>query len=188
MSDLRQATLRLIEAAEQLAVQYRQLINNEHTYAEDPASQEVEYVEVMNAVSASRIALSKSNEPVAQAALEALDSMDDFARMANIDAVGPLKVLRDFIENAALAQLEQAEPVAWWTRTNGRIRLTTCPQDYFDNEWQPLYAAPPKRQPLTDKRIEALFKRHFPKTTMSRAWVNFARAVERAITGGDDGQ
>lgn len=31
-------------------------------------------------------------------ALEALDNMDDFARMANVDPSGPRSVLRSFIE------------------------------------------------------------------------------------------
>ena len=45
-----------------------------------------------------------------QQALEALDSMDDFARMADIDAIGPRKVLEDFISNSYTAdQLRQAK-------------------------------------------------------------------------------
>jgi ribulose bisphosphate carboxylase small subunit len=31
-------------------------------------------------------------------ALEALDNIDDYARMAGIDPIGPYKVLKDFIE------------------------------------------------------------------------------------------
>ena len=45
-----------------------------------------------------------------QKALEALDSMDDFARMANIDPIGPRKILEDFINNSFTAdQLRQAK-------------------------------------------------------------------------------
>lgn len=36
-----------------------------------------------------------------QQAREALDALDDYARMANIAAIGPLKVLSDFITQAA---------------------------------------------------------------------------------------
>ena len=45
-----------------------------------------------------------------QQALEALDSMDDFARMADINAFGPHKVLEDFINNSFTSdQLKQAK-------------------------------------------------------------------------------
>ncbi len=54
--------------------------------------------------------------PTKAQALEALDSMDDFARIADIDAIGPRKVLKDYINGAAVSSKEVLEMV---DRMNG---------------------------------------------------------------------
>lgn len=38
--------------------------------------------------------------PTRKQALEALDDLDDYARMANIDPIGPRELLESFIKNA----------------------------------------------------------------------------------------
>lgn len=66
----------------------------------------------------------KDTAPTKEQALEALDSMDDFARMADIDAIGPRKVLDDYINGAAPSSEEVREMVRW-LRTGFGI-YTTC--------------------------------------------------------------
>lgn len=44
--------------------------------------------------------LEQARKEVTIAALDALESMDDFARMANITPTGPYNVLKAFIDNA----------------------------------------------------------------------------------------
>ena len=61
--------------------------------------------------------------------------------------------------NKLLAQPEQTEqePVAWCQMVEGKVQdlLTSFEmKDWlYDKSWIPLYTAPPKREPLSDKEI-----------------------------------
>jgi hypothetical protein len=64
---------------------------------------------------------------------------------------------------------EEQEPVAWLQTSTGCIR-----SDWgFDKKgYEPLYTAPPARQPLTDEQISDLL-------TLNHGWLELARAIER---------
>jgi hypothetical protein len=55
--------------------------------------------------------LAEQVSPAKAQALDALDCLDDFARMADIDPVGPRKVLEDYINGAAPSSEEVLEMV-----------------------------------------------------------------------------
>lgn len=92
---------------------------------------------------------------------------------------------------AARHRQPQPEPMAWWARADGAIRLTTCPPDDGPEtslDWRPLYAAPPQRAPLTDEQIDAAFSDSASRHRMSAHdfYKVFARAIERAHGIGAD--
>jgi len=91
-------------------------------------------------------------------ALEALESLDDFARMnVSVDPVGPRETLRRFIESAALAQQEAAEPVGFHDKDQPE-GIAWCP-GYPDKlrDITPLYTTPPAPQPAGAGAIPAGF-------------------------------
>ena len=55
-------------------------------------------------------------------------------------------------------------------------------------DFVPLYTTPPTRSPLTDEEINAMWRKStFEETATTGLLVrNFARAIERKITGGND--
>jgi len=62
-----------------------------------------------------RVNMKKELKPVtAYIALQALDSMDDFTRMAGFVAHGPVATLKAFIEQAAVASQPKAEQAEGW--------------------------------------------------------------------------
>lgn len=126
-------------------------------------------------------------------ALDALDRSDYLGWQANIPVMRTLR--------QAIAEAEQAEPVAWGAfyfggKRNGKL------YSYADNKDQieayivdrhrsddsntfraaPLYTRPPARKPLTDEEINTLWDAHvvpvFGKQGINP--VVFARAIERA--------
>ena len=80
----------------------------------------------------------------------------------------------------ALAQPEQ-EPVAWMDEEMTCIFFDAERPEPFDFDfWKPLYATPPQRKPLTEKRIEELYSFW---VVDCQDIVGFARAVERTVKG-----
>lgn len=71
-----------------------------------------------------------------QQALEALDNMDDYARMAGIDAKGPREVLRQYIQQSAPQAVLGAE-------------LKIDPNDRRSDLGMPLSANAPLKCPIT---------------------------------------
>jgi hypothetical protein len=72
---------------------------------------------------------------------------------------------------AALAEPVQ-EPAAWQWLDTGTFRKK-LPKTAERGAWNPLYAAPPQRKPLTDEEIVSIFRTSGSPTA-------FARAIEQA--------
>ena len=81
--------------------------------------------------------------------------------------------------NFAVEQAEMQEPVAWISKHGVVYPLDAKDEVHPINELQPLYTAPPQRQPLTEEEIKAL--------DYSGTRIEFVRAIERAhgIGGGE---
>ena len=89
----------------------------------------------------------------------------------------------------ALAQKDEQEPVAWMlecpTQTGGttwylswsRSGAGVCNRLRGECHEKPLYAAPPKRQPLTDEKLRAMWVNYAP---IVGGTLEFARAIEQA--------
>ena len=81
----------------------------------------------------------------------------------------------------AIAELEQAQPVAWMSPGKERIEFSRT-DTVYGSHTIPLYTAPPPRQPLTDEQISKLWDGHtvpvFGKTGINP--IVFARAIEAA--------
>lgn len=92
------------------------------------------------------------------------DSLDMVAQQ---DAKSHLQAVADF------GQLQEREPVAWQWLDTATFRKKIPPTGESEC-WNPLYASPPKRQPLTDKQIEALMN----ACLNDWDWQAFARAIE----------
>lgn len=97
---------------------------------------------------------------------------------------GTAKSLRgwmEILEAALKEQQTQQEPVAW--RHKGAGHFTVTPLVSKFSEWEPLYAAPPQRKPMTDEEIDRITdaqwaaNNHKPMYAAHRA---YARAIERA--------
>ena len=88
----------------------------------------------------------------AQQALEALEDMDSDDPELNQEWLGK-KAIEDL--RAALAQPEQ-EPVAWIRQRDNKLALSDG--GVFGDDWTPLYAHPPQRQPLTEEQIELAYR------------------------------
>jgi hypothetical protein len=67
------------------------------------------------------------------------------------------------------------EPVAWQWLTTGHFRKK-LPKDAEISAWNPLYTAPPKRQPLTDEEIDAEANNILTSDPV-QWWRRLARAV-----------
>jgi hypothetical protein len=78
----------------------------------------------------------------------------------------------------AIEQAEQQEPVAWISHSDSLLSW-----DKFYDHMEPLYTAPPQRQPLTDEEISNLWDGHtvpvFGKTGINP--IVFARAIEAKL-------
>ena len=91
-----------------------------------------------------------------------------------------VNVLAEAVEY--LSQDEQ-EPVAWLiTHHENPPVLTFNRSDYQSERFvkTPLYAPPPKRQPLSEKEIEAIDKSIDKYMALKNAKLIFARAIEKA--------
>jgi len=81
------------------------------------------------------------------------------------------------------AEPVQGEPVAWWIQKAEQFALAKPDGSRpFAKAWEPLYAAPQQRQPLSDEQIDAICRElGFAALTPSAV----VRAVEAAhgITG-----
>jgi hypothetical protein len=90
-----------------------------------------------------------------------------------------------YAEIAALkaALAEPVEPVAWQWLDTGTFRKK-LPKTAERCAWNPLYATPPQRKPLTDEEI--LRRVHTDVGWVNSGdidnsdWISFARAIERA--------
>ena len=89
----------------------------------------------------------------------------------------------------ALAQKDDQEPVAWmlecptmtgdtgWILSWSRIGAGLCNRLQGEEHEKPLYTAPPKRQPLTDEKLRAMWANYAP---IVGGVLEFARAIEAA--------
>ena len=102
----------------------------------------------------------------------------------------------DFICNtlrAALAEPEQ-EPVAWMFQHDETGRTTSIDKHQLDSGWElmnprwrmvsPLFAHPPRREPLTDEQVGMLTVFHGLHHVETPVLAAFIRHIERVITGG----
>ena len=94
-----------------------------------------------------------------------------------------------------LAQPEQTEqePVAWCQLVDGKVQdlLTSFEmKDWlYDKSWIPLYTAPPKREPLSVKKLKTIAAEdEFLLYCNEDEFIEIARDIEKAhgITGVDD--
>lgn len=113
---------------------------------------------------------------------DVMETAEGFAKTRNGDYAGidaARAALRAAIEQYAAEQRGSGEPVAWHTES----------RDVFGKWWysddkanfpdaQPLYTAPPKREPLTDEQIRSIcYASGWDDSYQS---LRFARAIERA--------
>lgn len=105
------------------------------------------------------------------AAREAIASLES-ERAANAILTAEIEVLR-------AQQRQDCEPVAWWLHGTDHAEFQR--HGYHDGpEWMPLYAAPPKRETLSDDEMWSLWN-SFGTDDMSKSdAIAFARAIERA--------
>ena len=91
-----------------------------------------------------------------------------------------LNILTRDIEEL-LAQPEQA-PVAWRYKTHNRYTYTEENYHELEGEGEPLYTSPPKREPLSDDEMRAIWKEGIRGEI---PFVEIGRAIEKAhgITG-----
>ncbi len=61
-------------------------------------------------------------------------------------------------------QEQEQKPVAWCQMVEGKVQdlLTSFEmKDWlYDKSWIPLYTAPPKREPLSDEKLEIMYSKH----------------------------
>ena len=123
--------------------------------------------QAITAIDAALAQPAASGEPVAPVtasdAMEALDNLDDYARMpCSVDPIGARTTLERFIAQQPAPAPVSGEPVAWaFQHADGRVTYHSAleyPIAYRDtciDKW-PLYAAPqpaPALVPLTHKLI-----------------------------------
>ena len=124
-------------------------------------------------------------------ALEALESMDDFARMADVDPVGPYRVLKDYIEQLEAQLDRRGLPQAW-----GYFNKKTGTMDGFldisavekeGHAWPDthdallLYTAPPVPEIMTADKVEWL--EDSSKTLYLSGWKDCIKAMLAAQEG-----
>lgn len=87
--------------------------------------------------------------------------------------------------HAALA--EPDEPVAWYFERERKVVISFTPDRDPDKTWQPLYAHPPRREPLTEEEVRRLYREAWTPESEADEVLAFARAIERAHgIGGDE--
>ena len=93
---------------------------------------------------------------------------------------------------AALAETE--EPVAWYRPSEegydsafrDHATVVGCTGNKWEG-WIPLYAHPPRREPLTEEEIRRLYRKAWTPESEADEVLAFARAIERAHgVGGDE--
>ena len=101
--------------------------------------------------------------------------------------IGAAKVVQSL--RAALAQKDEWEPVAWmlecptmtgdtgWILSWSQSGAGLCDRLQGEEHEKPLYTAPPKRQPLTDEKLRAMWANYAP---IVGGVLEFARAIEAA--------
>ena len=77
----------------------------------------------------------------------------------------------------ALAQPEQ-EPLAWISTGTARMIHWTADKPAYNDDWVPLYTAPPQRKPLTDEDIERIVRE--ARVGEHGIGYTIARAIEAA--------
>lgn len=127
-------------------------------------------------------------------ALEALENIDRWLptigqrglRDYEADAVRALRLAIAEAEGRATEQAEKQEPVGWrWNERGHWFDWTTDWTHYeraksmgFSIEYA--YAAPPRRQPLTQQQIDKIIMQHTGGFIGGMHFVHLARAIERA--------
>ena len=124
----------------------------------------------------------------AQAALEALANMIDAQSNPNrrefpkIYDYGKSRRAQDGLRAALAAEpQEPALPVAWWIPKAEQFALAKKDGSRpFAKAWEPLYAAPPQRRPLSDEQISDLWCEVSNTDFVTADAHVFARAIEAA--------
>jgi hypothetical protein len=133
------------------------------------------------------------SEPLRKAAEQALYSLENHSgnyKMTN--AEGALWQKATSALRAALAEPEQ-EPVAWLIRIGAAPHWSYCEAeadaDFYGKqsgmryEKKPLYAAPPRREPLTDEEVGRLTVFDRLNHVEVPLLAEFIRHIEKAVIG-----
>ncbi len=125
------------------------------------------------------------SEALRKAAEQALSALEAHGQMYPhmvkgycVDAICELR--------AALAEPEQSEPVGYLNKHTGQFFSDV--EGYKGSLLQPLFAHPPRREPLSDEQIDEIFckvSEAFDAGLIEHESIGFARAIEQAhgITG-----
>lgn len=107
--------------------------------------------------------------------------------LAQPEALAPEReFIRLWYENIELwkvhAKEPEQEPVAWMNESGGCF---LSDGNKYSDLWTPLYTAPPKREPLSDDEMRAIWKEGIRGEI---PFVEIGRAIEKAhgITGGGE--
>lgn len=115
----------------------------------------------------------------AQQALEALEYLDGYNGWVEVGK--EIADLRAALAETTSQESRQVEPVAWM-KSDGAITTdayrASCWRDV--HSVTPLYTAPPKREPLTEKQIESAVCAAYVEKALTRYDIAIARAIERA--------
>ena len=85
-----------------------------------------------------------------------------------------------------LAVEPQGKPVAWWIPKAEQFALAKKDGSRpFAKAWEPLYAAPQQRTPLSDEVVAKLINDEWATPDVPSAW-KFARAIEKAHGTGEE--
>jgi hypothetical protein len=90
-----------------------------------------------------------------------------------------------------VGNMVEQEPVAWCQMVEGNVQdlLTSFEmKDWlYDKSWIPLYTAPPKREPLSDKKLKTIaVEDEFLFYCNEDEFIEIARALEKAHGIGED--
>ena len=100
------------------------------------------------------------------------------------DASHALKEAIDLLRELAVEP--QGKPVAWWIPKAEQFALAKKDGSRpFAKAWEPLYAAPQQRTPLSDEVVAKLINTEWATSDVPSAW-KFARAIEKAHGTGEE--
>jgi hypothetical protein len=85
-----------------------------------------------------------------------------------------VSLFNDIKECLALPEQTEQEPVAWMNESGGCF---LSDGNKYSDLWTPLYTAPPKREPLSDEEMMAIWKEGIRGEI---PFVEIGRAIEKA--------